>query len=167
MNKKTKALIYDLDGTLCSQRKETESYKDIRPIQSMIDQLNKFYDDGYEIIINTARNMATQNNDVGKVIQNVGEITLRWLREHNVKYHSINFGKPYGLIYIDNCSCLNDENEIERRLKTIENKTEKKYIEQQLKLLNKKEELFDLIKSLNDDENNKKIKEIINFIEKD
>jgi hypothetical protein len=48
--------------------------------------------------------MVTQNNDEGKVIQNIGEITLKWLRENNVKYDSIKFGKNYGLFYVDDKS---------------------------------------------------------------
>lgn len=99
-----KILVYDLDETLCTKKRSDESYADVKPIKSMIDQLNKFYDEGHTIIIQTARNMVTQNNDVGKVLQNVGEVTLKWLRENGVKYHSIQFGKPYANYYIDDKS---------------------------------------------------------------
>lgn len=99
-----KILIYDLDETLCTKKKPDETYADVKPIKPVIDQLNKFYEQGHTIIIQTARNMLTQNNDVGKVIQNVGEVTLKWLRENGVKYHSIQFGKAYGFYYIDDKS---------------------------------------------------------------
>lgn len=97
-------LIYDLDETLCTKKELNETYSDVKPIQPMIDQLNHYYNEGHTIIIQTARNMLTQNNDVGKVLQNVGEDTLRWLRENGVKYHSIQFGKAYGDFYIDDKS---------------------------------------------------------------
>lgn len=102
MNKKT--IIYDLDETLCTKKKPEETYKDVKPIKCMIDQLNSFYEQGHTIIIQTARNMLTQNNDEGKVIRNVGEDTLVWLRENGVKYHSIKFAKSYGDMYVDDKS---------------------------------------------------------------
>lgn len=129
MEQKQLTFIYDLDETLCTKKKPDETYSDVKPIQPMIDQLNKFYDEGNIIIIQTARNMLTQHNDIGRVIQNVGEDTLRWLREHKVKYHSIQFGKPFGCIYIDDKACLNDIEEIERRVEAIQNGTEKQYLE--------------------------------------
>ena len=101
MDKYKKAIIFDLDNTLCTIKKKEETYKDVKPIKPMINLLNELHDKGYYIIIETARNMVTQNNDQGKVIQNVGEDTLRWLRENNVKYDSIKFGKNYGLGYVD------------------------------------------------------------------
>ena len=99
-----KILIYDLDETLCEKKRPEQTYSEVKPIKPMIEQLNRFYDEGHTIIIQTARNMVTQGNDVGKVLQNVGEITLKWLRENNVKYHSILFGKAYGSMYIDDKS---------------------------------------------------------------
>ncbi|MFW6008488.1 MAG: hypothetical protein ACOCP8_04400 [archaeon] len=134
-------LIYDLDKTLCTKKQPHETYADVKPIQPMIDQLNKFHDDGHTIIIQTARNMVTQKNDVGKVLQNIGEVTLNWLRKNNVKYDSIHFGKPYGDIYIDDKSCINNIKEIEDRIKAIQNNEEELYINNQLGLYNKLREL--------------------------
>lgn len=122
MEKNKLTLIYDLDGTLCETKKEWQRYADVEPIIPMIEQLNAFYDQGFEIIICTARNMVTQNNDVSKVIKNVGEITLEWLRRHGVKYHGINFGKSYGHLYIDDKSCINDPIEIEKRVQELKEK---------------------------------------------
>jgi hypothetical protein len=39
--------------------------------------------------------MATHRNDEGKVLADVGAITLAWLREHGVPFHALRFGKPY------------------------------------------------------------------------
>ena len=127
-------LVYDLDETLCTKKKPDETYADVLPIQPMIDQLNKFYDEGHEIIISTARNMVTQNNHVSKVVQNVGLDTMLWLKKHGVKYHGIDWGKEYAAIYIDDKSCLADTAEIERRVNSILNNTEKEYIKNHLNL---------------------------------
>lgn len=141
-------LIYDLDKTLCTKKNSGETYLDVKPIQPMIDQLNKFYDMGYNIIIQTARNMVTQNNDEGKVIKNIGEDTLKWLRIHEVKYHSILFAKPYGHIYIDDKSCINDVSEIERRVGAWNNSTEEQYLNTQKIILNKTGEVQAKIKEI-------------------
>lgn len=129
-------LIYDLDETLCTKKQPGETYVDVKPIQPMIDQLNRFYDEGFEIIISSARNMVTQNNHVSKVIQNVGLDTLQWLEKHNVKYHGLQFGKNYGDIYIDDKAVINDPDEIERRVNAIKNGTEKEYLTKQREILN-------------------------------
>jgi len=152
MSKNKLILIYDLDETLCTKKKPDETYLDVQPIQPMIDQLNKFYDEGHEIIISTARNMVTQKGDVGKILANVGPDTFEWLKKHGVKYHAIYFQKPYGDIYIDDKSCLNDVNEIERRIQAIKEGKEKEYIKQHLNLLNRVKEL---------EEENKKLKKLL------
>lgn len=136
MEDKKISIIYDLDETLCTKKKSHETYSDVKPIIEMIEQLNEFHDMGYEIIIYTARNMVTQKNDIGKVLQNVGEVTLKWLRDNNVKYDSIMFGKSYGNLYVDDKACINDPKEIERRINAIKNGTEKEYLENQKQLLN-------------------------------
>lgn len=136
MEEKKGTLIYDLDETLCTKKQPGETYADVKPIQPMIDQLNRFYDEGYEIIISSARNMVTQNNDVSKVIQNVGLDTLQWLEKHKVKYHGLQFGKKYGLMYIDDKSCINDPDEIERRIQAIKMGKEKEYLKEQRDILN-------------------------------
>ena len=134
-------LVYDLDKTLCTKKTKEETYGEVRIIPEMVEQLNQFYDEGHVIILQTARNMVTQQNDVGKVLQNVGEITLKWLRENNVKYHSILFGKPYGDLYIDDKACIDDPKEIRRRVDAILAGKECEYVEAQKELLNQKDDI--------------------------
>ncbi len=64
----------------------------------MIDALRE---SGHTIIIYTARNMKTQGHNVGKVLKNVGKITLDWLDRHGIVYDEIFFGKPNADITID------------------------------------------------------------------
>lgn len=127
-------LVYDLDKTLCTKKKPDESYLDVEPIPEMINQLNYFYDKGYEIIISTARNMVTQQNHVSKVAKNVGLDTMLWLNKHGVKYHGLDWGKEYADIYIDDKSCINDTEEIQRRINSIENGNEEQYLKDQINL---------------------------------
>lgn len=67
----------------------------------MIDLVNMLYDEGNEIVLYTARRMLTHGGDVEAVIQDVGSITETWLKEHNVKYHRLVFGKIYYDVLID------------------------------------------------------------------
>ena len=144
-------LIYDLDETLCTKKLAHESYSDVKPIQPIIDQLNNFYNQGHTIIISTARNMLTQNGDIGKILANVGPDTFEWLKKYGVRYHSIYFAKPYGDIYIDDKSCLNDPEEIQRRLDAIEAGTEKWYLAEYMNLTNRVKELEKQVKQLKQD----------------
>lgn len=94
-------IVYDLDKTLNYKKKDLESYADVIPINENINILNSLYDSGVEIIIETARNMLTQNNNESKVIKNIGLDTLNWLKNNNIKYNGIKFAKTYATCYVD------------------------------------------------------------------
>ena len=94
-------IIVDLDGTICPIKATGQSYADLKPLPGAIEKLNALKYDGWYIVIQTARNMATQESNLGKVIKNIGKITLDWLEEFEVPYDEIYFGKPNGQIYLD------------------------------------------------------------------
>lgn len=94
-------IIVDLDGTICPIKKEGESYKDLSVMPNAAEKLRELRSQGHYIIIQTARNMATCESNLGKVIKNVGKITLDWLEKNEIEYDEIFFGKPNGEIYID------------------------------------------------------------------
>lgn len=83
-------LIFDIDGTICTQE---EDYAQAQPIQEVIDKLNEKYKAGYEIILFTARGTQTGIDWT--------EVTTNQLNEWGVHYHTLMFGKPAGLLYID------------------------------------------------------------------
>ena len=83
-------LIFDIDGTICTQESD---YSQAKPIQEVIDKLNKKYDEGYKIVLFTARGTETGID--------WNEITIKQLNLWGVKYHNLLFGKPAGLKYID------------------------------------------------------------------
>ena len=83
--------IFDLDGTLCS---EEIDYLDAQPIPERIDEVNRLYEMGHIIIIDTAR--GTQTNI------DWSERTEKQLKEWGVKYNTLRTGvKFYGNFYID------------------------------------------------------------------
>lgn len=83
-------LIFDIDGTICTQESD---YSQAKPIQEVIDKLNKKYDEGYRIVLFTARGTETGID--------WSLITTDQLKEWGVKYDDLLFGKPAGLKYID------------------------------------------------------------------
>lgn len=82
----------DIDGTICTTTTNQEYFK-ARPIQEMIDKINRLYDDGHIIKFCTARGMES-----GGVFE---EITRQQLSDWGVKYHQLIMGKPAADYYID------------------------------------------------------------------
>ena len=91
--------VIDLDGTLCSNT--NGFYKEALPFVDRIQELNKLYDKGHQIIIYTARGMGRFNNDVTKAKLEFEELTINQLKLWGVKYNSLYLGKPSGDFYID------------------------------------------------------------------
>ena len=104
---------FDLDNTICAPHhaatNSVEKYSNASPIAKVISKINMVYDDGHEIIIFTARRMLTHQGNLAKIEADVGDITRKWLAEHNVRYHKLIFGKPYADLYIDDKAMTLDD----------------------------------------------------------
>lgn len=94
-------IVIDLDGTICEIKKTNQSYEDVKPLPGAVEKIAQLRSHGHYVIIQTARNMVTCESNLGKVMKNVGLVTLNWLKKYAVEYDEIYFGKPYGDIYID------------------------------------------------------------------
>jgi len=94
-------IVIDLDGVLCPIKKPGETYADLPPLPGAAERLRELRRAGHYLIITTARNMATCESNLGKVLKNVGRITLEWLEKHGMEYDEIYFGKANAEIYID------------------------------------------------------------------
>mmetsp|Transcript_1143 Transcript_1143/g.2622 ORF Transcript_1143/g.2622 Transcript_1143/m.2622 type:complete len:836 (-) Transcript_1143:332-2839(-) len=105
-----KRFCFDLDHTLVTGPKAPGAYETCKPIELNIHLCNWLHKLGHTIIIQTARRMRTHKAVVGKLLKDIGELTLKQLDEFGVKYHEIYFGKPNADFYIgDNfISCLDD-----------------------------------------------------------
>ena len=90
-------LCFDLDETLCTGY----PYEECRPIPEAIDVVNSLKKKGCVIIIHTARGMNTYQGNTGKVVKNLGKLTLEQLNAWGVEYDEIVFGKPSADFYID------------------------------------------------------------------
>lgn len=92
---------FDLDGTICYTKKLDEDYSDVLPIPGSIDTIQTLKSQGHYIIIYTARNMITHNNNIGKIIANQAKIVIDWLNKYEIPYDELYFGKPLADFYID------------------------------------------------------------------
>ena len=97
-------IVIDLDGTICTLKQKNETYADVLVKPGAIEFIKRLRAEGHIIIIQTARNMATCESNLGKVMKNVGKVTLEWLEKNDVEYDEIYFGKPNASLYIDDRS---------------------------------------------------------------
>lgn len=94
-------IVIDLDGTICPIKEKNQTYADLLPNKGAVEKIKLLKEEGHYIIIQTARNMATCESNVGKVMKNIGKTTLDWLEKYEIKYDEIFFGKPNAQVYID------------------------------------------------------------------
>lgn len=88
-----KRLIMDLDDTISIT--ENGNYQDSVPVISVIERLKDLKKQGFEIVINTSRNMRTYEGNVGKINANTLPLIIEWLNKHDVPYDEIYTGKPW------------------------------------------------------------------------
>jgi len=90
---KDKTFCIDIDGTICTENPHIK-YEYAKPVQKVIDKINKLFENGNTIKLHTARGAASGTD--------WKEITEKQLEEWGVKYHELIMGKPYADYYIDN-----------------------------------------------------------------
>lgn len=102
--------IVDIDGTICNPGSiEEKKYTDATPILSRIEQINKIYDEGHQIIYLTARGMGRFDNNSYLAEKMFYELTANQLIEWGCKHHKLIFGKPSGDFYIDDKGINSDD----------------------------------------------------------
>lgn len=95
---------FDLDNTLVTFPEVYGDYTTVKPMENNIKFLRLLKKLNHHIIIHTARRMRTHDGDVNAVINDVGDITVKTLKDFNIPYDEIIFGKPYAHFYIDDLS---------------------------------------------------------------
>jgi capsule biosynthesis phosphatase len=106
-----KRLIIDLDGTLTVDD-ESLAYSQKVPNGAVVEALRNYKSKGFEIVVNTSRNMNTFNQALGKINKHTLPVIIEWLNKHNIPYDEIFVGKPWcgkEGFYIDDKSIRPDE----------------------------------------------------------
>jgi len=67
----------------------------------MIEHLRLLHKDGNTIIIQTARGMGSNSGNLGAAMRAVAELTISQLKQWDIPYDELYFGKPSGDFYID------------------------------------------------------------------
>jgi len=104
---------FDLDNTLVSYPKINGDYTTCLPLQNNINYLKYLKSEGHTIIIHTARRMKTWGGNTGSVVADIGDVTLKTLKQFDIPYDEIYFGKPYADFYIDDLA-VNTQSNLER-----------------------------------------------------
>ena len=96
-------IVIDLDDTLTIDASASD-YPDKQPNGAVVQQLRRYRERGYEIVIHTARNMRTYAGSVGKINVHTLPTILDWLERHDVPFDEVVVGKPWcghGGFYVD------------------------------------------------------------------
>jgi len=110
-----KRFVFDLDNTLVTFPIVKGDYTTVKPISKTINYLRNLKKEGHHIIIYTARRMRTHGSNVGAIIADIGEITMNTLKEFDIPYDELFFGKPYAHFYIDDLM-INPKTDLNKEL---------------------------------------------------
>ena len=94
-------IVFDIDGTICTNKEEGGSYADVVPLEGAVESLQRFKNEGHYIILQTARHMWTCQSNEGKVLKMGGKLLFDWLEKWKIPYDEVYFGKPHADIFID------------------------------------------------------------------
>ena len=119
-------ICIDLDGVICQIKNKPENdYSTLQPVVGAAQKVQALKNAGHYIIIYTARRMKTHKGNLGKVVSEIGYLTIDWLNRHQIPYDEIYFGKPWADIYIDdNAMRFTNWFEIEDNGKNLPNSIE-------------------------------------------
>ena len=95
-----KKIVVDCDGVIAG-KEHGGDYSKAPPLKYGIEQVNKLYDMGYEIILFTARYGERRKGNINLMYEAGYREWTDWLEENGVKYHHAYMGKPAGVLYID------------------------------------------------------------------
>ena len=108
-------ICFDIDNTILTYPKIIADYSTCLPIRHNVEILKFLKSIGHTIILFTARRMRTHSGNVGAVIADIGDITLKSLEKYDIPYDEIYFGKPYANFYIDDLA-VNTSSNIEKEI---------------------------------------------------
>lgn len=106
-----KTIIMDIDDTIsfAETYSDPEIYSHAKPNVKLIETMRKLSSQGYTFILHTARGWISCNEDALKADKKYRAQIEKWLADNNVPYKELIFGKPYGILYVDDKALRPDE----------------------------------------------------------
>ena len=103
---KQKTIAFDLDDVLCYRPEGyehlgPEKYDHCKPYSGNIDLVNSLYEDGYKIVIYTARGMSQFKGNVLLIYSKLYSKTIQQLDGWGLKYDQLVMGKIHYDLLID------------------------------------------------------------------
>lgn len=95
MIEEEKALVVDIDGTLCPIKRSHEQYIDMEPEPRMLERIRTLHAEGWRIILHTARGMRSNQGNVGQIGKKVVPDLLQWLAKHDIPFDELHTAKPW------------------------------------------------------------------------
>lgn len=96
--------VVDLDGTLCDTQRSEEGfwrYLEAKPFPERIEKINKLYDEGHTIIIETARGCTSGKDWYPD--------TFAQLKSFGLKFHQLRTGVKHGADFFIDDKGINAE----------------------------------------------------------
>lgn len=90
--------VIDLDDTICFTK--NRDFEHSKPNMPVINKMNQLYEQGFKIVIFTARG-AKSCKTIEERETKYRALTEKWLKNNNVKYNELVFGKMNADYYID------------------------------------------------------------------
>lgn len=106
----TNKIIIDLDNTLSFS--EEKDYDNAKPNINLINQIELYKKNNFQIVIFTSRNMNTYNSNTNLIKKNTYPKIVKWLKKHNIFYDELIIGKPWCGVdgfYVDDRAIRPDE----------------------------------------------------------
>ncbi|OFI49268.1 capsular biosynthesis protein [Floricoccus tropicus] len=89
-----KAIVMDIDNTIC-EKKGTKNYIDLEPYSEVVEMMRQYKSKGYQIILQTARQMNTHKKNIGKINIDTLPTIIEWLNKWDIPYDELYVGKPW------------------------------------------------------------------------
>ena len=95
----SKHVVIDIDGVICQSHHG--DYANADPLKYGVSQVNKLVEQGYYVILFTARYGDRELGCLPRQYQRGFKELVDWLEKQGVMYHEVRLGKPPAILYID------------------------------------------------------------------
>ena len=90
-----RVIVIDLDRTIAQAKGEDQEYIDLEPNFKVVQRLKEYKQQGFYIIIMSARNMRTFEGNIGKINAVTLKTIFKWLDKHDIPYDEVHVGRPW------------------------------------------------------------------------